>query len=210
MSSFLAHQLEGEEILANIEDEIGHVRVYLGAAPKLDDDFFWRLAAAVHTCSSQQSKEIALHYCVLNRQFAALRFGLQEFSRQGCSSNAITYLDIELKIFAKQLSEAYELAFAVLNRDAPAEIDFVRLRQLAKIARKIGAPEKALPLLDRWLNSFPDTLHSGVVWLDLCANAAAGGCKYRATAVRAYGKACELLGDITALQKLAVNIGGMI
>ncbi|MCK5680622.1 hypothetical protein KAI46_07420, partial [bacterium] len=69
---------------------------------------------------------------------------------------------------------------------------------------------KALQHLDSWLELFPDALNSGVVWLDLCANAVAGGVQYRAAALRAFAKADKLLGDIPALQKLAVKIGGMI
>ncbi|MEA3332953.1 MAG: hypothetical protein U9Q58_05095, partial [Pseudomonadota bacterium] len=71
---------------------------------------------------------------------------------------------------------------------------------------KMGAPEKALPKLDNWLKAFPQAPDAGVIWLDLCANAAAAGQEFRSQARRAFFKAYELLGDIPALQKLALTL----
>ncbi|MCK5539282.1 MAG: glycosyltransferase family 4 protein [Deltaproteobacteria bacterium] len=202
LSKFLAHQSAKVVTMSrNRDDKIktqGDVQPGCGSR----DDFFRRLTNVCKTRSSQRSQEISLLYCAFSDQLENFRVGLLEMLAQGYQSSGITYLSIELKLLEKQLPEAFTLALESLKHDPPTEFDFSRLRQLAKIARKMGAPEKALPKLDDWLEQFAETPNSGVVWLDLCANAAAAGQEFLPQAKRAFFKAYELLGDIPALQKL--------
>jgi hypothetical protein len=81
---------------------------------------------------------------------------------------------------------------------------------LARVGRRLGRPEKPLPQLKRWLDAFPDGPDSGLIWLNLCANAAAAGEACRETALAAFNRASDLLGDQPALRKLAVRVGGLV
>ena len=207
LSKFLAHQ--PEKIVTMLQGRDNEIKkTQYGKQPDCSsyNDFFRRLANVGKTCSSQRSQEISLLYCALNDQLENFRFGITELLAQGYQSCGITYLTIELKLLEKQLSEAFVLSLDSFNHDYPTEFDCSRLRQLAKIARKMGAPEKALPKLDDWLEQFPGAPDAGVVWLDLCANAAIAGQEFLPEAKRAFLKAYELLGDIPALQKLALRL----
>ena len=139
-----------------------------------------------------------------------MRFGLKEILCKRGSTSATTYLTVELKLLENRLPEAYEIVSNSLAADPPGEFDFSRIRQLAKVARKMGAPEKALSVIKSWLKQFPDAPDSGVIWLDLCANASAAGGKYLPDAGKAFLNAKELLGDVAALRKLKVSIGSKL
>jgi hypothetical protein len=78
-----------------------------------------------------------------------------------------------------------------------------RLRQLARIARAMDEPGRALSRLTEWLERFPDSPESGPLWIDRCVNAVRTGEPHRLPeAATALGHARALLGDSPVLDKV--------
>ncbi len=104
---------------------------------------------------------------------------------------------------AGDLDLAFDRAGRLLDLTSDDSATVFRLRQVARIARAAGAPERALPSLAEWLDRFPDSPDSGQLWLDRCLNASSSGNGVHASeAVTALGQARVLLGDSPLLERV--------
>lgn len=92
---------------------------------------------------------------------------------------------------------------AALDAEPAGEYEADRVRQLARHARRLGAPERALPWLADWLDRFPDAPESGAVWLDRCLSAEGAGGGHEAESDAALARARALLVDSPVIAKVA-------
>jgi glycosyltransferase involved in cell wall biosynthesis len=101
---------------------------------------------------------------------------------------------------------AFLLCAASLVRWPPGEWEAGRLRQLARLARRLGQPARALPWLAAWLERFPDGAESAAVWLDRALGAAAAGEAHVVETDDALARSRELLVDTPVVTKAARTI----
>lgn len=119
------------------------------------------------------------------------------------SSPAMAYLIIEGELLIGNYSGAFKLC---LGTGEWAEYDHHTVRQLARICRIWGRPERAVPYIKTWLGRFPDSVNSAAVWVDLCVNAMQSGRGFRRDAREAFKQASRLLGEIPLLEKIKSNL----
>jgi hypothetical protein len=134
---------------------------------------------------------------------AGLERGLERLEAEGQGGAGIDVLRAEAACLAGDLEAAFERARSGLDLAADHEVTVFRLRQVARIARAGGWPERALPDLREWLTRFPDAPDSGAVWLDRCVNAAEAGPDHEDDAAAALERARALLGESPVLEKMA-------
>src|SRR5215217_1987487 len=104
-----------------------------------------------------------------------LRQMLDAMREEGLRSWGLEYLEIEALRLNGQPEAAFRISTARKDSLYWGELAADRLRQLASVCRDWQRPELALLWLREWLERFPDSPDSGLVYLDLCSNALAAG-----------------------------------
>lgn len=135
------------------------------------------------------------------RRFDLARTALDPLIREGICSVAVDYLRAELALETGDPALALALSRAALRRARPVESESHRVRQIARIARRLRQPDAALGWLHDWLGRFPDSQESGPVWLDLCVNAARSGDAHADAAATALTRARALLGNRPVVER---------
>lgn len=132
--------------------------------------------------------------------------GLHALERQGVGGVSVDALRAEAALRSEDPAVAWTIAADVLQTAPPEEPDALRLRQIARIARQAGEPERAVPILAGWLERYPDAQESGPVWLELGVNA----CHAREweVAETALERARTLLGPLSAIEKAERMLAG--
>jgi glycosyltransferase involved in cell wall biosynthesis len=163
-----------------------------------EDDFFGRVARGILSHSTQRSKEACLLLLYSGNMIDLLEVCLPLVR----TSTVCDHLRIELDLHRGRLPQAKQLFEELYGFSIIGEKDAYKLRQLARIYRKIGNPAQVLPILRSWLEHFPDDLESGVIWLELAISALDAGSEFLGTAEEAAACAKELLGPIDVISVL--------
>jgi glycosyltransferase involved in cell wall biosynthesis len=98
---------------------------------------------------------------------------------------------------AGEFERAFAACAATLDAEPAGEYEADRIRRLARLARQLGRPGRALPWVAAWLAQFPDAPDSGPVWLDRSLGADA------AESDTALDRARELLVSSIVVEKVA-------
>jgi glycosyltransferase involved in cell wall biosynthesis len=130
----------------------------------------------------------------------ALR-AVEQLERAAIGGTGPSYLRAEVESLMAEYGSAFQRCALALDRQPAIESEAHRVRQAARIARKWGRPELALPYLTAWLDRFPDSQESGPVWLERCVNATRAGEEYLEEAAASHRRARVLLGDIVSVAK---------
>ncbi|GAH51253.1 unnamed protein product, partial [marine sediment metagenome] len=170
------------------------------------EDFAGKISNAVSSNSTQFSKEICLFLLCGEGRVDLLEKGLKYLEGHGASSSGLDYLRVELELLKGNYSKAFE-SFCDKNETGMIdENQAVKVRQIARICRKWGKCELALPWLSGWLKKYPDSPDSGPVWLDRAVNAYRSGKGFLSESVESLTRARDLLGPIPAIERLENNI----
>jgi hypothetical protein len=166
------------------------------------DDFVACLAQAAAHDATLPSRLACLATVSAAGRRGALVFGLDQLEREGHHSPGMHFLQAEAACLAGHWDAAFSRGLQDLDLTKDDEVTAFRLRQLARIARSCGQPERALPWLARWLDRFPDSPDSGAVWLDRCLNASQAGGHHLTEAGVALDRASDLLGASAVVDKV--------
>jgi hypothetical protein len=162
--------------------------------------FIDQVAAAAASPGAPSTRVACLVSVWQAGRLADLRNGLDSLETQ--QTPAALVLGAEESCLAGDLAEGYERACHGLDLTSDDEVTAFRLRQVARIARAAGVPERALPWLNAWLERFPDSPESGPVWLDTCVNAIRAGGEHLQVAEAAFDHARALLCDAAILDSV--------
>jgi hypothetical protein len=160
--------------------------------PTAAGDFGEQVAVATQ-CGTSSTRVACLVYLWQAGRRDEFLSGLQ--SLKGHQSPAVFVLRAEAACLVGDLDKALEHACQGLDLRRDDGVTAFRLRQVARITREAGGPERALPWLSEWLGRFPDSPDSGPVWLDMCVNGLGGGGGHQLDARVALTHARALLGD---------------
>jgi glycosyltransferase involved in cell wall biosynthesis len=169
-------------------------------------DFIGRVSAAAQSHATTSSRLACLNFLARVERFEALESGLETMRASHSAGPSLRYLETE----ALRLSGEYRRAF-MMCIESEEEILWSEqaahlLRQLAAICREWKLPGFALPWLRDWLERFPDSPESGMVWLDRAVNALALAPALLEEARQAFETARALLGESVDLSDLATSI----
>jgi glycosyltransferase involved in cell wall biosynthesis len=166
-----------------------------------DLNFVERIAKAVQTNAMRSSKMACLLSLSKGKQAHWLEESIRYLEKNNeCQS--LAYYQIELEYLKGNYSAAYHLFSERYLVGVIPEHEVEALQQLAKICRAWKRPELPLSWLRTWLQKYPDSPGSGMVWLDYSVNASYAGVQYLAEAQEAISVAETLLGNIPVIQKL--------
>ena len=203
----ICHQL----LLASTQKAVEHVLAGFGHAHHLSSfgdespivggsiDFFEQLFSGVFMDTTADSKEACLLACKSAGRLDLLEKAFAFFQAHQHRSLGVKYLTIEYLIATQHFDRALHLLNDTVFTGEFEEFHHIFLRQFAQISRKVGTPDIALARLRAWLNKYPDSPDSGVIWLDLALNAADSGREHLAAARQAHHSARALLGELPAL-----------
>jgi hypothetical protein len=166
--------------------------------------FIDQVAAAAASPGTPSTRVACLVSVWQAGRLADLRNGLDNLETQ--QTPAAIVLRAEEACLAGDLAGGYERACQGLDLTSDDEVTAFRLRQVARIARAAGVPERALPWLNGWLERFPDSPDSGPVWLDLCVNATRAGAEHFDVAEAALEQARSLLCDPPVLDSVEAQL----
>lgn len=170
--------------------------------PCAEGEFIDRLISASGFRATQTSRQVCLVTALDTGQTERLRAGLALLKQGRRKPTGLGYLGVEAERQSGNFSRAFEHCTAEKDPNLWGEFAAHRLRQLARICREWGRPELALPWLRQWLEQFPDSPDSGMVWLDRCVNASRAGDESLPEASEAFEHARNQLGDLPVLDKV--------
>ncbi len=196
-----------ERLMAGLK--IGTLGHPVGQArdPGIDDtDFFSKVGTAAMSRATRSSRMVCLELMAVTGRSEQLQLGLQTMRADGVRSWGMRHLEIE----ALRQQGEYQRAFQmIIELDEPAlwgELAADRLRQLAVVCREWNLPGFALPWLREWLERFPDSPDSAMVWLDRCLNALCVSPSLLTEARLAFDSARKLLGTSVDLSEIESRI----
>jgi glycosyltransferase involved in cell wall biosynthesis len=158
--------------------------------------------AALSNTTQLPARLAGLAELAANADRSELEGGLAVLEAEGQGGAGLQVLRAEAAGLAGRWEEAFDHAARGIDLFADHEVTAFRLRQLARVARAGGWPERALPSIASWLEHFPDSPDSGTVWLDRCVNATEAGAAHAGDANVALARARALLGDLPVLDKI--------
>ncbi|HET7463666.1 MAG TPA: glycosyltransferase [Longimicrobium sp.] len=177
-----------------------------GFGPVLSADELAERLAAAGAPGRVAGRLASLTDLMQHGETARFARGLRALERQGVGGASVEALRAEAALHAGDAAAAWAIAAGALRAAPPEEPDALRLRQVARIARRLGQPERALPPLADWLGRYPDAQESGPVWLELGVNACHAGRWDEAEG--ALERARALLGPLSAIEKAERMLAG--
>jgi glycosyltransferase involved in cell wall biosynthesis len=169
-------------------------------------DFLSRISAAAGTCATRSSRVACTQLLHTSGQPKLLRSALVRMQGEGLQSASIDFLEIELERLEGHHARALQLRIGADDAPLRSEFSVPALRQLSEVCREMGLPGFALPWLREWLDCFPDSPDSGLVWLDRCMNALQTSAELIEEAREAFVRAEDLLGNCVDLTKLQTEL----
>jgi glycosyltransferase involved in cell wall biosynthesis len=173
-------------------------------------DLMGRAACAALSRATRTSRQVCLSALADAGQTRQLEAGLEQMRSECVSNSGLDYLRTEYWRQTGDFSKAFELCTAGIAGGGEKEFAFARLRQLARICREWGRPELTLPWLREWLATYPDSPHSGLVWLDLCVNVLQCGGESLAECREALREARCLLGESSVFTRIEQRLGARL
>jgi glycosyltransferase involved in cell wall biosynthesis len=170
-------------------------------------DFLGRVSAAAASRATRSSRVACVDFLRSAEQTALLRATLAAIRDDGLCSPTIDFLEVETKRQEKHYWRAFQLSIGQEDPLLWGELAAPRLRQLAAICREWKLPGLALPWLREWLDRFPDSPDSGVVWLDRCVNALQTSSDLMAEVRESFVQIQSLLGASVELDELEALMG---
>ncbi len=169
-------------------------------------DFLDRIEQAVDRASNVGSQAVCLQLLWSNGRDGAVRQRLERLRAAGIEVPGTHYLEVESRARSGSVDGALDLCLAPSDPGWWDEHAAARLDQLATIALRAGHPDRGLPRLRTWTDSYPDDPQAGTVWLARARCAGAAGLADECTAsVRA---AQVLLGGDPPASVLAALLAG--
>jgi glycosyltransferase involved in cell wall biosynthesis len=169
-------------------------------------DFLSRVSAAAASRATRSSRVACVDLLRSTEQTELLRVTLAALQNDGLYSPTIDFLEIETERQQGHYGRAFQLSVRSEEPILWGEFAAPRLRQLAGICREWGLPGLALPWLREWLDRFPDSPDSGIIWLDRCVNALQTSPELIAEARESFAHVRSLLGESIELSKLEVAL----
>ena len=160
--------------------------------------FLERIGDAAMSRATIASRLACLSLLVSRGCVRQLSAGLAAMREDGLQLWGTRFLEIEALRQQGDFQGALRLCIAQEQPEFWGELAAVRLRQLAALCRDGQMPGTALPWLRTWLDRFPDSPDSGMVWLDRSINALAAGLLDDAR--MSFDAARLLLSDSTGVQ----------
>ena len=175
------------------------------AIPSFDlinsDDFYYNLINSVFSFSSQYSKELSLFFALgkvdteyYNKVLAAVEPYFE-------NKRNINFLKIEIEILKKDYEAAAMLWEKFFSEREFKEHDYILIRQISKIYRKLRTPERAIYFIKKWLKDYDFSPYSLPIWSDLCFNAIEAGKDYHKDAETAFEKIKNFSEDREIIEK---------
>jgi glycosyltransferase involved in cell wall biosynthesis len=172
--------------------------------------FLNRVGAGAAGGGTRSSRLACLDLVCGAEQTPLLQAGLATMRADGLTAPGIDYLAIEVERQRGDFSRAFQLCVGQEDPDLWGEFAAPRLRQLARVSRELGLPELALPWLREWLETFPDSPDSGVVWADRGLNAMRTSPELADEARASLASARRLLGGSPELDQLDAELGELV
>jgi glycosyltransferase involved in cell wall biosynthesis len=138
-------------------------------------DFVDRVSEVAMSRATIASRLTCLSLTANRGRVEQLRAGLAAMRADGLQSWGTRFLEIEALRQEGYWQHAIEMSIKEEEPVFWGELAAARLRQLAALCREGRLPGMALPWLREWLNRFPDSPDSGMVWFDRCVNALGAG-----------------------------------
>jgi len=136
----------------------------------------------------------------------ALRAGVESLRAEGLHSLGSQHHEVEVSRLSGEYQRAFQMSVELEDPLVWGELAAHRLRQLAAVCREWNLSGMALPWLREWLERFPDSPDSGMVWLDRSANAVALAPDLLEEARQSFDSARRLLGTSVDLRELETCI----
>jgi hypothetical protein len=136
----------------------------------------------------------------------ALESGLETVRTSHSTGPNLRYLETEALRLGGEYRRAFVMCIESDEEILGSEQAAPHLRQLAAICREWKLPGFALPWLRDWLERFPDSPESGMVWLDRAVNALALAPDLLEESRQAFEASRTLLGESVDFTSLAASI----
>jgi hypothetical protein len=182
--------------------EMGRPEGSLKISARHGNDFFNKVATAGMSRATLSSRLACLSLMASTGRIEQLLIGLQTMHAEGLRSWGTRHLEIEMLRYEGAYQRAFQMSIEQEEPSFWGELAAPRLRQLAAICREWRLPGMALPWLREWLDRFPDSPDSGLVWLDRSVNPVGLGPDLLGEARQAFETARVLLGTSVRLSEL--------
>ena len=138
-------------------------------------DFYYSLLNSVFLNSTEFSKELSLFFTLGKVDIDYYADILEKAYKFFNNKRNINYLKIEVEILKENYNNAEKLWTSFFKEREFDENDYILIRQIAKIYRRLKQSEKSIPIINSWLEKFNFSTNSLPVWADLCYNAIEAG-----------------------------------
>ena len=172
-------------------------------ATRASGDLSTQIASSSVRRATRSSRTACLMFLAECGRGRELRAALARLRPGDLQAPARRYLDIEALRLDGRAEDAARLALEPGDPVLRGEQGAWSMRQLAAIARDLERPALALPRLREWLERYPDSPNSGLVWLDLGLAALRHRPPLLVEARAALDYARKLHGDTREVQRLA-------